>query len=119
MEAYIDTPRENATAGSGYQFWCSADRPDVKSAYGLTGTGHYGFEDTHATSLVGDHTIYVYAANQVGGGDHSLLGTYTLNFNDVHEPYGSVDLIEGGHGTLRVGPSLSRRGGRWMSMRMQ
>lgn len=43
MEAYIDTTRENATAGSGYQFWCSTDRPDVKSVYGLTGTGSYGF----------------------------------------------------------------------------
>ena len=102
MEAYIDTTRENATAGSGYQFWCSTDRPDVKNAYGLTGSGSYGFENTHATSLVGDHTVYVYATNQVGGGDHSLLGTYTLNFRDIHAPYGSIDLIEGGSGTLRV-----------------
>lgn len=102
LEAYIDTTRENATAGSGYQFRCTKDRPDVKSAYSLTGSTYYGFEDTHATSLNGGHVIYVYATNQVGGGDHALLGTYTLNFRDVHLPYGSIDLIEGGNGTLRI-----------------
>ena len=102
LEAYIDTTRENATAGSGYQFRCTQDRPDVRAAYNLTGSTEYGFEDTHPTSLDGGHVIYIYATNQVGGGDHSLLGMYTLNFRDTHAPYGSVDVIEGGNGTLRV-----------------
>lgn len=75
VDIYVGGPA--GSGAPGYSIWANKSRPDVNRAY--PGVGNYhGFEDTISVSLTGVQTVYLYAIN-VGGGNHTLLGSQSVN----------------------------------------
>lgn len=84
LHVYVGEP-----GASGTQFFAisaNKERIDVGKQY--PGTGNYhGFDETLTVSTSGTKKVYVYAINEGGGSDHTLLGTKTITINpDTQRP---------------------------------
>ncbi len=74
-------------------------RPDVDRAFPGLGNNH-GYDASFTTALTGSQKVCVYAIG-VGAGGNALLGCTTTTIENPN-PFGSLDRVSGGHGTLAL-----------------
>jgi GH25 family lysozyme M1 (1,4-beta-N-acetylmuramidase) len=86
--------------GIGRAFTANADRPDIASAFVGYGAAH-GIDATFNGLAPGQHTICVYGIETAGGGSHTLLTCRTVTVPGG-SPFGVLDGVAGGHGSVRV-----------------
>ena len=95
LHVYIDGP-----AGVG-----KCIKSDIIAGNDSSDVGKHRFDVTFNTDYEGEHSIYVYAINAGAGNHNPLLSgspkTITITPRN-HIPYGAVDIIEGGKGTIRI-----------------
>ncbi|MBQ2971499.1 MAG: GBS Bsp-like repeat-containing protein [Ruminococcus sp.] len=82
VHVYIGGP---AGEGEGHTITANAERTDVHNAYGC-GNNH-GFDAIIPTSLTGQQEVYIYAIDDSGANDSTLVGNTTVNITaDTENP---------------------------------
>jgi cell wall-associated NlpC family hydrolase len=82
--------------------WAAADqsRPDVGAYYGAT--ARCGFEATFSSLDAGTYRADIYAINTTGPGRPTLLASQQIRVSSDGKPFGSVDSVTGGVGTIQT-----------------
>ena len=84
--------------GVGHAVTANGSRPDVAAVYPASGAAH-GYSASFPAPA-GEQGVCVYALNQ-GPGVNVLLGCRTVKVR-VASPFGSLDVVQGGSGTITV-----------------
>jgi GH25 family lysozyme M1 (1,4-beta-N-acetylmuramidase) len=86
--------------GVGRAFTAGADRPDIANAFVGYGAAH-GIDAVFTGVTPGQHAVCVYGIEIAGGGSHTLLTCQAVTVPGG-SPFGVLDGVAGGHGSVRV-----------------